>query len=525
MKKNLLLRLCLILMVAFTAYSCRTDQFPENETFNDSSKFQLTSKRISLDESKHKSKIIPLLEKTTSDLQKIKTSSAFGRTISYGDSISIDTDDVVLMENGPNYYTYTFNISRKNASSNAPVENLVLSPMSDGTYREILVTYNLTEQEKEIIRSGKTLDLKHKTEFRELASGTFSSGMAERTTCYDYLDFAYTTCNGNDHHSNGEAPYPEGPCRGTVTSQLVVVIRTKCEYYQDVTDGSGWMFGGGGNPSTGGGSEGNNNNPPIECETPVLQNPQNSDLNSAENPCGTGVPTQPNLPLPDRTTPCEKTKKILENLEVEEKNNELKEKSKIGGEKGFNIKADGTTSAMIDGGEHEVDMGSEVGWQGGYHNHTPTGVKIFSPPDILKLLNYAISQPNGTYSNAFFGVLGSESCTTCTGGYEYRNYIIQFNGTGQDLDKYLYQTIWDKIALVRTYRKTAFELLKNPDNVKSEDKLNSNGLEKLFFETLKNMGMEGKVNLQRIENQDNGTTTIQNITQDNNGNPTATPCP
>ncbi|AZA62531.1 hypothetical protein [Chryseobacterium indoltheticum] len=64
MKKNLSLRLCLILIVAITAYSCRTDQFPEAQSFiNDSSKFQLTSKRISLDESKHKAKLLPELEK------------------------------------------------------------------------------------------------------------------------------------------------------------------------------------------------------------------------------------------------------------------------------------------------------------------------------------------------------------------------------------------------------------------------------------------------------------------------------
>ena len=46
--------------------------------------------------------------------------------------------------------------------------------------------------------------------------------------------------------------------------------------------------------------------------------------------------------------------------------------------------------------------------------------------------------------------------------------------------------------------------------------------QKLFFDTLKNMGMEGKVSLQRIE--DNGT--VQNIIQESNGNNTiAVPCP
>ena len=435
MKKNLFLRLCLILMVAVTAYSCRTDQFPEQETFNNSSKFQLTSKRISLNESKHKSKIIPLLEKTTNDLQKVKTSSAFGRTINYGDSISIDTDDVLLMENGPNYYTYTFNITRKNASPNAPVENLVLSPMSDGTYREILVTYNLTEQEKDLIRSGKTLDLKNKTEFRELASGTFSSGMAGRTTCYDYLDFAYTTCNGNDHHSNGEAPYPEGPCRGTVTSQLVVVIRTKCEYYQDVTDGSGWMFGSGGNPSTGGGSEGNNNNPPVECETPVLQNPQNPDLNSAENPCGTGVPTQPNLPLPDRTTPCGRIKMSTKDTDYKPNLSNLYDKTLSDHEEGYtisNLPAGSTEPRnkkyINKPGTNTVDMVAVPETFAQMHSHYKEMHPIFSPKDLIEFSNWLkwAKTWNDNPTTTPKIQLNNLTSTVVT---EWGNYLITFDGT------------------------------------------------------------------------------------------------
>ena len=62
MKKNLFLRLCLILVVAVTAYSCRTDQFPEQETFNNSAKFQLTSKRISLKDANHREKLLPKIE-------------------------------------------------------------------------------------------------------------------------------------------------------------------------------------------------------------------------------------------------------------------------------------------------------------------------------------------------------------------------------------------------------------------------------------------------------------------------------
>ncbi|MCD1116211.1 hypothetical protein [Chryseobacterium turcicum] len=201
-----------------------------------------------------------------------------------------------------------------------------------------------------------------------------------------------------------------------------------------------------------------------------------------------------------------------------EKVETLKAQSKIGGEKGFNIKADGTTSSIINGGEHQVDLGSEAGWQGGYHNHTPTGIKMLS----LKLLNYALAQPNGDFGDAFFGMFGSEECSTCPDGYKYHNYIIRFNGTSQELEKYLFQTTWDKVALSKDYQKRENSLSNNSAYTDNDGKsLNQKGLEKLFFDTLKGMNMDGKVNLQRVDNEG----IIQNITLDNNNQPTATPCP
>lgn len=47
-----------------------------------------------------------------------------------------------------NYHTDTFRIDRENAPADAPIENLVLNPLPDGTYKELLVSYNLTVQEK-----------------------------------------------------------------------------------------------------------------------------------------------------------------------------------------------------------------------------------------------------------------------------------------------------------------------------------------------------------------------------------------
>ena len=69
MKKNLFLRLCLILTVILSTFSCRQDLLPEKETYNNSSAFQLSSKRISLNEAKHKAKLLPELEKAEAEFK------------------------------------------------------------------------------------------------------------------------------------------------------------------------------------------------------------------------------------------------------------------------------------------------------------------------------------------------------------------------------------------------------------------------------------------------------------------------
>ncbi|UOU98859.1 hypothetical protein MUU74_02655 [Chryseobacterium daecheongense] len=161
MKKSFISRLLLLVAFLTILYSCRNDHFPDQETYNNSSKFNLTSKTISLNESKHKSKLVSELGKAETELKSRKT-DASGKVVDYGNGVSIDTDNVIYIENGPNYYTYTFRINRENAPADAPVENLLLVPLPDGSYRELLVTYNLTDQEKQKILSGIGVDTKGK---------------------------------------------------------------------------------------------------------------------------------------------------------------------------------------------------------------------------------------------------------------------------------------------------------------------------------------------------------------------------
>lgn len=240
--------------------------------------------------------------------------------------------------------------------------------------------------------------------------------------------------------------------------------------------------------------------------------------NRLVNPCGGG-----GVVVAPQKTPCQKTKEMIDKPEVKQKINELKTQSQVGGEKSFRVKADGSTSAITTGGEHSVPLGDLPGYVGQYHNHTPRGIKIFSPVDISNLFTGIIALPASSVANtAFSGVIGSEPCSSCSGGYRYFHYVIRFTGTMQDAGT-IYGTNYDFETLRKNFRKREKELSEDPQYVDflGAD-LNAKGLEKLIFETLANMNIDkGKINLQRV----NADGSVENINLDSNGKPIAVPCP
>ncbi|ANF51847.1 hypothetical protein A0O34_15600 [Chryseobacterium glaciei] len=222
---------------------------------------------------------------------------------------------------------------------------------------------------------------------------------------------------------------------------------------------------------------------------------------------GGGDPQDPEPP----EDPCAKTKSIINNPKMQAGLQELKTQSTQGGEKGIKFKADGTPSATITGGAHSVDLGDKTGYAGGYHNHTPSGIPMLSPPDVDQLLGFARAQPTSNpanVNNAYLGMVAPNGM----------HYVIWFNGNYQDsLTNFSQDQLDNYVNDYITY-KDLFLL----DNAYSSDhlNLNSDGLEKLFFDTLKNMGLDGKVNLQRIEND--GTVKIVSLNSSNQ--PTSSTC-
>ncbi|MDR6458962.1 hypothetical protein J2786_002069 [Chryseobacterium vietnamense] len=231
-------------------------------------------------------------------------------------------------------------------------------------------------------------------------------------------------------------------------------------------------------------------------------------------------------------TPCERTKTTLNKSNIQQGISNVKaqaQKTLINpktGEIGFKEKKDGTVVPADVTLSHQVKFNDTTDGYGGYHNHTASGIHILSPYDIVDtLFGFAAAQSvNDGVGNAYFGMIAAEWCNTCPGGKKEIHYVIRYAGTGTELGNFVYSPA-QMAQFKNDYQTKESELTNTSLNgstyINSAGDLNEKGLEKLFFDTLTNIGLDNKIVLQRVES--NGT--VYNVTKDNSGSITATPCP
>lgn len=510
MKNKFISRLLSLVTIMVLLYSCRNELSPEQETYNNSSQFRPTSKTIRLEQSKHKLILKTELQKAQNNLTEIKT-NASGKSVDYANGVSIDTDNVTYIEVGPTFHTYTFNLVRENASENAPLENLVLSSLPDGTYKELLVTYNFTSEEKKDLLAGKFVKTAGKGTAIELTKGTYGGVISSRSmggaeSCsYQTVDMVFS-CYTGEHHSGNESTW--GGCNwqnadGGYPPLHITTVALVCTASTALGDDG--APGGGTGSGDGGG------------------------LGSGTNE---GTPTLPTFSLASKAPPCEKTKVMLNRPNVQQGINNVKGNAKLTvtnsniGELGFKEKKDGSVVLADVNSAHKVVFNDVTDGYGGYHNHTATGIHMFSPPDIVDtLLGFAAAQSIADgVGNAYFGMIAGEPCSTCPDNVKYIHYVIRYMGTGAELANFVYSPV-QMAQIMNKYQRKETELtniaLNGNTYINSTGNLNEKGLEKLFFDTLTNMGLDNKVFLQRVE--PNGT--VYNVAPDSSGSITATPCP
>jgi hypothetical protein len=220
---------------------------------------------------------------------------------------------------------------------------------------------------------------------------------------------------------------------------------------------------------------------------------------------------------------CQKTKNTLQKAEVQKKIAKLKDKSKTLGEQAFLYNTDGTTSSMITGNLHQVDLKGFSNYNGIYHNHTPAGIKMLAPPDILSLFSMIITNPVEYSNEAFVAMVGSEPCNCPPENFKYFNYIIRLNGNLQDAGN-IFNIDHDVKKLIIDYEQRYMELKLQSEYLNGTSfsaDLNEKGLEKLFFDTLKNININPNIIvLQKVEESGE----INTINLNNNGTTTPIPC-
>ena len=173
----------------------------------------------------------------------------------------IDTNVATYMENADgSYHSYTFPVIRDNPT--VALENILFSLQADGTYKVSLVSYNLTENEKEALLNGQFVDLTNKASKEAIDSQALIDETVASMDmgCSDII-LTYCTC---DNHPAGY--FSDGsPC-----DCYAIQIYTMCSGGgggggTDYPDNSDVPEGGGG--SSGSGSP---NNPPNEATSPTI---------------------------------------------------------------------------------------------------------------------------------------------------------------------------------------------------------------------------------------------------------------
>ncbi|WP_417431247.1 hypothetical protein [Halpernia sp.] len=208
--------------------------------------------------------------------------------------------------------------------------------------------------------------------------------------------------------------------------------------------------------------------------------------------------------------PCEKAKEVLNNTKMKPKVEELENFAKTSkdDEIGYKDNKDGTVSPADKNGKHRVTFDDVSTMNGGYHNHTLSGLHMFFSHDISTMLEIARYQGIGNSGNAYLGMVSSDN-----------HYIITFNGNHNDLpansfsEENLY--LWDTKQAIDWY-----SMLNNSQYSSDKKNLNDTGLNKIFFSTLEKMGLTDKINLIKVNND--GSTS--KITKNSDGTISPIPC-
>lgn len=176
----------LVLLFAFTLFNCEKDDefIPEKVVTQN---FKITK----INESDLNLNLLSKLENIN------KKSKAFDRLItSENHDFIISTNSGSYLETIDGlYHSYTFPIIRNSESDF--LENIMFSKHIDEDYKIKLITYEVSSEEKEILKNGGVVDLEGKVSTQEINDDNLTSDVFSRTV--DCVTIVLTTCSFGNH--------------------------------------------------------------------------------------------------------------------------------------------------------------------------------------------------------------------------------------------------------------------------------------------------------------------------------------
>lgn len=423
------------IMAGILLNSCQEDNIK-----NESENFKLSY--ISLDHVKKNQKVMKVLSEKKLIQNSNNSKIIYDSVYDY----SIDTDKIIYLES-ENYHSYTFAVEKSGITT---TDNLVLISQPDGSYVTRILSYNLTESDKDAIRTGQPMDFTNKTKIYNLSQSNIAD---------DVFGLAYY---GEECYMefSTEAVVTITPC--AIDGCLVAPYATYSTSYvivgQEVCSGGGGGDTGGSN-GPGGGSGGN------------------------------PIATSPNLPEISDSTPCDKIKNATNTSQymLNFKNINKPETLALPFEYGF---AQVNNSYIYGQAVGNQDVNIPDGAKNYTHTHPNRpkvdedgnnyngNVKIHAPNDILKLIKNC--QRNNVDKTDAFGIVISDEGI----------FALSILET---IDLSLVSPKWQRF--IKNYNDESQTILSNTMLEQNAVLLRKEKLQKMLLNELKKLGLENKIGL------------------------------
>ncbi|MGY0392302.1 hypothetical protein ACW5R3_07095 [Bizionia sp. KMM 8389] len=254
----------LILGISLFIVSCQKDDdinISDKEINGEKSPFKFSE--INESEINQNKNLGRKLKSITNNIKQSKLANANKLIYSSEDDFYIDTDYATYIENTEtNYHSYTFPVFRTVKTNN--IENVLLSLQADGSYKAMLVTYNLTAQERLDLDNGINISFNDRVNIYSLEDDAFVNDIFSKVLYVDNcvsINYNIIPCLGgfSQEHTSVYNSQIEGQCGGTSMEFVSFDINPAC--------------------TSGGGGSNNTYNPP--------NNPSGYDTSSGH---GTGGP-------------------------------------------------------------------------------------------------------------------------------------------------------------------------------------------------------------------------------------------